>query len=151
MNLSANVTDLVLLDGGDRDDRLPRAAAAGVAVHRGPVALGIVLPGVLAPAVAAAPLAQPWALGRAAAATAVAPVLPRGAVIDLPDGNVWTVNVAWRADALDTGAELDVVAFLVDADERVVTDEDFVFYNAPVSQTAPWRSRLTATPNSPCA
>lgn len=64
----------------------------------------------------------------------MAPVLPRGAVIDLPDGNVSTVNVAWRADALDTGAELDVVAFLVDADERVVTDEDFVSYNAPVSQ-----------------
>ena len=134
VNLSANVTDLVLLDGGDHDDRLPRAAAAGVAVHRGPVALGITLPGVLAPAVAAAAPAQPWAVGRAAAATPVAPVLPRGAVIDLPDGNAWTVNVAWRADALDSGAELDVVAFLLDAEERVVTDEDFVFYNAPVSQ-----------------
>lgn len=75
----------------------------------------------------------PWNVG-STPVTAVAPVLTRGAVIDLPAETVWTVNLAWRADALATGAELDVVAFLVDEAERVVTDEDFVFYNAPVSQ-----------------
>jgi len=42
--------------------------------------------------------------------------------------------VGWRADALTTGAELDVVAFLVDDAERVVTGEDFVFCHAPISQ-----------------
>jgi DNA polymerase III subunit epsilon len=62
------------------------------------------------------------------------PVLARGAVIDLPGDAVWTVNVAWRADAQAAGAAVDVVAFLVDETDRVVTDEDFVFYNAPVSQ-----------------
>ncbi|WP_219412486.1 TerD family protein [Pseudonocardia nigra] len=35
---------------------------------------------------------------------------------------------------LSRGTDVDVVAFLVDADERVIADEDFVFYNAPVSE-----------------
>lgn len=138
MNLSANVTDLILLGGGDKDSRLDRAVAASVAVHRGPVALGITLPGALTTSDSAAPTAatpsRAWDVGRTSESTTAAPVLPRGAVIDLPDENVWTVNVAWRADALATGTELDVVAFIVDETERVVTDEDFVFYNAPVSQ-----------------
>lgn len=137
VNLSANVTDLVLLDGGDRDPRLARALDAGVRAHGGPFALGVALPG--APAPAPQPPDKPAddavdPAGPALSGGAPAPaMLTRGAVLDLPDGTVWTFNVAWRADAVSTGAELDVVAFLFDANEKVVADEDFVFYNAPVS------------------
>jgi DNA polymerase III subunit epsilon len=59
--------------------------------------------------------------------------MARGEAMDLPGAGAWTVNAAWRADAVTDGAEVDVVAFLVDTDERVIADEDFVFYNAPVS------------------
>jgi DNA polymerase III subunit epsilon len=138
VNLSANVTDLILLDGGEHDRRLPRALAAQLAVHRGPIALGIALPGPapasLAPGMTPEVPTGSWDVGQRLDDTLAAPVLARGAVIDLPPENIWTVNVAWRADALATGAELDVVAFLVDDAEQVVTDEDFVFYNAPTSQ-----------------
>jgi hypothetical protein len=43
----------------------------------------------------------------------------RGEVIDLPGAGAWTVNAAWRADALRESADVDVVAFLLDTDERV--------------------------------
>ena len=138
VNLSANVTDLILLGGGEHDSRLPRAVAAGFEVHCAPITLGIPLPGATTAHLDLEPVAESpphsWDVGHITGDNIVAPVLSRGAVIDLPDGNIWTVNVAWRADALATGAELDVVAFLVDETERVVTDEDFVFYNAPISQ-----------------
>lgn len=138
VNLSANVTDLILLDGSEHDIRLPRAVAASIAVHRGPIALGITLPGVAASPVDGHPVvaapSQAWGIARDPEQRVATPVLSRGAVIDLPDENIWTINVAWRADALVTGTELDVVAFLVDETEQVVTDEDFVFYNAPISQ-----------------
>jgi DNA polymerase III subunit epsilon len=121
-----------------REELVDRLTNAGLEVHRGPIALGIHLPGATTEPLDLEPVAESpphsWDVGHITGDSIVAPVLSRGAVIDLPDGNIWTVNVAWRADALATGAELDVVAFLVDETERVVTDEDFVFYNAPISQ-----------------
>ncbi len=128
VNLGASVTDVILLAGGEADRRLARIRDAELPVHAGSVALGITLP---------APCTDPAVLGggyvgrhRADGPGAGVPVLTRGAVIDLPDEQVWTVNVAWRADA----PAVDVVAFLVDADDRVVADEDLVFYNAPMSE-----------------
>ena len=146
VNLSANVTDLFLLDGADADARLTRAVAAGVTAHRGPVALGIALPTTGTTETATAD-----ALSQAAPDTAGAPavgdrlqdeleeaappaVLARGAVIDLPPGAVWTVNAAWRAGALADGCEVDVVAFLLDDTEQVTSDDEFVFWNAPISE-----------------
>jgi DNA polymerase-3 subunit epsilon len=132
VNFSAGVTDVILMAGGEADRRLPRIAEAGLPVHRGRAALGITLP-----APCAGPADEPGYVGRhrSEAPGAGVPVLARGAVIDLPEDElVWTVNVAWRADALVSGVDVDVVAFLVDADERVIADEDFVFYNAPVSE-----------------
>jgi DNA polymerase-3 subunit epsilon len=134
VNLSASVTDVVLMAGGETDRRLPRIREAQLPVHTGAVALGITLP-------APSPQpAEPVYVGRhrSDAPGAGVPVLTRGAVVDLPDEPVWTVNVAWRADALatgtGTGVDIDVVALLVDADDRVVADEDLVFYNAPLSE-----------------
>jgi DNA polymerase III subunit epsilon len=102
------------------------------------VTLGITLP---APAAQTTPTATADVelaayVGRHRSATAGTGVrgMVRGEVIDLPGAGAWTVNAAWRADALHEGTEVDVVAFLLDTDERVVADEDFVFYNAPVSE-----------------
>ncbi|WP_233159699.1 TerD family protein [Pseudonocardia sp. MH-G8] len=130
VNLSAGVTDVILMAGGETDRRLTRIREAELPLHRGQVALGITVPAPCPEAV------EPGYVGRhrCEAAGAGVPVLPRGAVIDLPDEGVWTVNVAWRADALADGTDVDVVALLVDADEQVIADEDFVFYNAPVSE-----------------
>ncbi|MFC5638451.1 TerD family protein [Streptomyces bullii] len=61
-------------------------------------------------------------------------VLPRGGVVDLlrPNGPApaprWTVTASW---AQQTSCGIDVVAFVVDDDEQVACDEDFVFYGAP--------------------
>jgi DNA polymerase III subunit epsilon len=138
VNFTAAVTDVVLMAGGEADRRLERIRQTGLPVHTGPVALGITLP---APAAQTAPAAAADAelaayVGRHRSATAGPGVrgMVRGEVIDLPGAGAWTVNAAWRADALCEGAEVDVVAFLLDTDERVVADEDFVFYNAPVCE-----------------
>lgn len=137
VNFTAAVTDVVLMAGGESDRRLARIRDTGLPVHSGEVALGITIP---APATephlsvaADAELAAYVGRHRRSAAQSEVAILARGEVIDLPDTSVWTMNVAWRADALGDGVEIDVIAFLVDADERVIADEDFVFYNAPVS------------------
>ncbi|MDN5932338.1 MAG: TerD family protein, partial [Pseudonocardia sp.] len=142
VNFTAAVTDVVLMAGGETDRRLDRIRATGLPVHTGSAALGITLP---APAVETvsvetvsvetdAELAAYVGRHRSDAAGPGVPVMIRGEVIDLPEATAWTVNAAWRAGALTDGTEVDVVAFLIDADERVVADEDFVFYSAPVSE-----------------
>lgn len=62
-------------------------------------------------------------------------VMPRGGVIDLPmphgrPAREWYVTAGW---APHTDYEIDVVAFLLDEDEQVTFDEDFIFYGAPES------------------
>jgi len=60
-------------------------------------------------------------------------VLVRGQVIDLPaDSAELSVSAAWTPHP---GIEVDLVAIPLDADEAVTSDEDLVFYNAPVSPT----------------
>lgn len=138
VNFTAAVTDVVLMAGGEDDRRLERIRGTGLPVHTGSEALGIVLPAPAAVIASAAvtddELAAYVGRHRSGLAGAGVPTLARGEVVDLPGAGVWTVNAAWRADALAGGTEVDVVAFLVDAEERVVADEDFVFYNAPVSE-----------------
>lgn len=137
VNLSANVTDLVLLDRAEYDPRVARALAAGVHVHESAAAFGVAVgeqvPRVDLPGPVDA-VQLPDEDERPEPADPDPAVLARGEVVDLPPGAIWTVNTAWRASAMTSGTELDVVAFLLDGDGRVVTDEDFVFYNAPVSQ-----------------
>ncbi|MFE2674471.1 exonuclease domain-containing protein, partial [Streptomyces hygroscopicus] len=116
INLSASVTDVVLLDGSDADRRMRRIVSLALPTHDAPW--------LAAPDIAPVP--------RPAGGREAAHVLPRGGVVDIPDGSApgtrWTVTAAW---AQQTTCEIDVVAFVVDEDEQVSFDEDFVFYGAP--------------------
>ncbi|MET8113551.1 TerD family protein [Streptomyces prasinus] len=119
VNLSASVTDVVLLPEGEGDRRMKRITALGLPVHD---------PRWLtSPAVAdrTAVALRPWEPH----------VMPRGGVIDLPmphggPAPEWYVTAGW-APRSDCG--IDVVAFLLDEDEQVTFDEDFIFYGAPES------------------
>ncbi|MEU0592198.1 TerD family protein [Streptomyces ardesiacus] len=118
INLSAGVTDVVVLDGGRADRRLPRITALLLPVHDAAW--------LVAPVVTEAP--------GAGVRRGAAHVLPRGGVVDLPlptgrgAARPWTVTASW---AQQTACEIDVVAFVLDEDEQVSLDEDFVFYGAP--------------------
>ncbi|QOV38256.1 TerD family protein [Streptomyces ferrugineus] len=124
VNLSASVTDVVLLEGGQGDQRMSRITALGLPVHdlhwlTAPTATA---PTATAPAEAALRPQEPH-------------VMPRGGVIDLPTPHgrptqEWYVTAGW---ASRSGYEIDVVAFLLDEDEQVTFDEDFIFYGAPES------------------
>ncbi|WP_433227810.1 TerD family protein [Actinomadura formosensis] len=109
VNLSASVTDVVALDGGENDRRMERVVALEVPVHE-----------------------ERWLRAPERAETErVSPmVLPRGAAIDLPAGTRWTVAASWVQHA---SCEVDVVAFALDEDDQVSCDEDFVFYGAAES------------------
>ncbi|MGW9497837.1 TerD family protein [Streptomyces prasinus] len=119
VNLSASVTDVVLLPEGQGDRRIKRITALGLPVHD---------PHWLtSPAVADrnAVALRPWEPH----------VMPRGGVIDLPmphggPAPEWYVTAGWAPQS-DCG--IDVVAFLLDEDEQVTFDEDFIFYGAPES------------------
>ncbi|MET7759072.1 TerD family protein [Streptomyces sp. NPDC005389] len=117
INLSASVTDVVLFPGGELDRRMTRITALELPVH-----------------------AHGW-LGSPTSESADVPapdhemteVLPRGGVIDLPTratAGHWHVSASW---AQQTNCEIDVVAFVLDEDEQVSCDGDFVFYSAPES------------------
>ncbi|MET9686359.1 TerD family protein [Streptomyces coeruleorubidus] len=118
INLSASVTDVVLLDGGERDRRMKRITALAFPTHDA--------------AWLDAPVIVP--LPRQGGGPAAPRVLPRGGVVDLPQAGgpaaavPWTVTASW---AQQTSCEIDVVAFVVDEEEQVCFDEDFVFYGAP--------------------
>ncbi|MFF5490041.1 TerD family protein [Streptomyces virginiae] len=118
INLSASVTDIVLLPGGESDRRMARVTSLGLPVHD-PAWLGTPAP---------EPVDSP--LGAGASTTEV---LPRGGVLDLPalpTAGRWHLVASW---ARRTDCEIDVVAFVLDEDEQVSCDEDFVFYGAPES------------------
>lgn len=62
-------------------------------------------------------------------------VMPRGGVIDLPAPHgrpapEWYITAGW---APQPDCEIDVVAFLLDEDQQVTFDEDFIFYGVPES------------------
>ncbi|MER7825649.1 TerD family protein [Streptomyces sp. NPDC096097] len=117
INLSASVTDIVLLPGGEGDRRMERITSLGLPVHD--------------PAWLGAPAAE--SVGDRLGGGASTEVLPRGGVLDLPvlaTAGRWYVGASW---ARRTDCEIDVVAFVLDEDEQVSCDEDFVFYGAPES------------------
>ncbi|MGW6840840.1 TerD family protein [Streptomyces sp. NPDC054958] len=117
INLSASVTDIVLLPGGEGDRRMERITSLGLPVHE-PAWLGAQAP-------------EP--VGDRLGGGASTEVLPRGGVLDLPvlaTAGRWYVGASW---ARRTDCEIDVVAFVLDEDEQVSCDEDFVFYGAPES------------------
>ncbi|MGW0787413.1 TerD family protein [Streptomyces sp. NPDC002911] len=116
INLSASVTDVVLLTDGAADRRMRRINALQFPTHP---AAWIEAPAIEPPN------------GRSGRGQA-RHVMPRGGVLDLPAGQTssgpWTVTATW---AQRTDCEIDIVAFVVDEDEQVSFDEDFVFYGAP--------------------
>ncbi|MEO3975583.1 TerD family protein [Streptomyces sp. CAU 1734] len=117
INLSAGVTDVVLLPGGEEDRRMPRITALEIPTHR--------REWLTAPGTGPAPAGP----GRRPGPR----VLPRGGVVDLPDRAEpasWSVTAAW---AQQTTCEIDLVAFLVDEEDQVSRDENFIFYGAPES------------------
>ncbi|MFD7389563.1 TerD family protein [Streptomyces sp. NPDC059852] len=117
INLSASVTDVVLLPGGEGDRRMKRITALELPVrdlHW---------------------LTSPTTTDRRPSTLRVQEphVMPRGGVIDLPmphsgPTSEWYVTAGW---APQSDGEIDVVAFLLDEDEQVAFDEDFIFYGAP--------------------
>jgi DNA polymerase-3 subunit epsilon len=119
VHMSASVTDVVLLPGGEGDRRMSRISALGLPVHD--------LHWLTAPTAGHQD---------AAARRPHEPhVMPMGDVIDLPmphgtPAPEWYVTAGW---APQSDCEIDVVAFLLDEDEQVTFDEDFVFYGAPES------------------
>ncbi|WP_097884040.1 TerD family protein [Streptomyces sp. st140] len=117
INLSASVTDVVLLAKGEGDRRMSRITTLELPVHD--------IHWLSAPTVAAgtAPRAQE------------PHVMPRGGVIDLPTPHgrpapEWYITAGW---APQPDCEIDVVAFLLDEDQQVTFDEDFIFYGVPES------------------
>ncbi|MFD3422719.1 TerD family protein [Streptomyces decoyicus] len=117
INLSAGVTDVVLLAGGEADRRMRRIEALDIPAYPGDW--------LDAPALAPVPRQSPGRRGPL--------VLPRGGVIDLPcqgRSSLWHLTASW---AQQTTCEVDLVAFVVDEDEQVSCDEDFLFYGAPES------------------
>ncbi|MET8776518.1 TerD family protein [Nocardia sp. NPDC004654] len=117
VNMSARVTDVLALPGAGADRRHAKAIELGLPVH-GPELLS----GGPSTTVRQVAIAE----------AVVDPIdLARGQVIDLPiaeRGVQWQLRASW---AQSTTWEVDLIAFLVDGDERVSTDEDFVFYNQP--------------------
>ncbi|SCD62390.1 DNA polymerase-3 subunit epsilon [Streptomyces sp. TverLS-915] len=125
VNLSRSVTDVVRLADGHADRRLPKIAGLGLPVHDEAW--------LTAPASAALPSSE--GAERADAPRPVPPlVLPRGGVVDLPVSSPEAELFTWRATASWASrgrCAVDVVAFVLDEDEQVTFDEDFVFYGAP--------------------
>lgn len=122
-NLTASVTHAVGLAGTDDDARWARVVELG---------LTLLDADTLAPLPVSTPAAGPPGADDPSPATADPDVvvLPRGGVIDLAtDVSSWHMSISWPAG--DGGREVDVVALVVDEDEQVGGDEDFVFYNQP--------------------
>ncbi|MGC4935973.1 TerD family protein [Gordonia sp. DT30] len=130
INLTAGVTDVLVLDGGVGDPRMPKIRSRGLTVlgmHHVDAALGT--PGDLDPADVDSASADV-----AATRPEWTPIMMTpGAVIDLPaELTQFTINVAWSAAPAQVG-DVDVLAFELGEDERVLSDDEFVFFNQPVS------------------
>ncbi|TCN55943.1 DNA polymerase-3 subunit epsilon [Rhodococcus sp. SMB37] len=119
LNFTAAVTDALLLDGADADKRLSRVQDRQLPVLTPDDVNAAIEKGVVPPHMRTE-------------SRLTAPVLSHGEVIDLPAKTTqWSVNIAWKAEAVGNELDVDVVAFLLDSNERVDTDDDFVFYNNP--------------------
>ncbi len=119
LNFTAAVTDALLLDGADADKRLSRVHDRQLPVLTPDDVNAAIEKGVVPPHMRTE-------------SRLTAPVLSHGEVIDLPAKTTqWSVNIAWKAEAVGNELDVDVVAFLLDSNERVDTDDDFVFYNNP--------------------
>lgn len=136
VNLTAGVTDVVLLTDGTTDTRYAKAWSRNLTVLSWPALTPADWPqtpmsGAPALTPAAASAIHPVRLPDAAPERVV---LIRGQVMDLPADPVWSLDISWRDVAGGPTCAVDLVAFIVDEHEKVTTDEDFIFYNQPVSE-----------------
>jgi DNA polymerase-3 subunit epsilon len=135
VNLSASVSDVVALLGADLDPRWGRAVAIDLNWLDEHELLPASRPVLAVPVdpVELVPVNRVTSI--AVSPAAVDPVvLSRGAVTDLPVRDEWWLSVQW-GDQGDKVEAVDVVAFVVDADEQVGEDGDFCFYNNPSHPT----------------
>ncbi|WP_431817939.1 TerD family protein [Gordonia jacobaea] len=128
INLTAGVTDVLILDGGEGDPRMGKVrerSLTTLGMHEVNAALDVKRDVVKALEPAQSALGQDQERSQVA-------MVP-GAVIDLPTGlGRFTVNVSWSS-ARVTAPEVDVVAFELGTDEKVTSDDEFVFFNQPAS------------------
>lgn len=134
-NLTATVTGVVALQGADTDPRWGRIAVSDLPVLDPDTLTATERPLTQTEPVRGSSAPPDDLVGRpgwSAAVDDAGPpvVLPRGGVADLPAAAEWSLSVRWP-DFGQGGVDVDVVAFLTDADEEVATDDDFVFFNAP--------------------
>jgi DNA polymerase-3 subunit epsilon len=131
VNLSKGVTRLLVLSGTPWDARIERACALGVRVVTGEVE------DLLGSGGAGAATTPP-----AAQSTR----LPRGGAHDLPEVGTWTLEAQWDQHA----AEVDVVALLLEEDETVAEDADFVFFNQLASASGAVTLELAGSGMATC-
>ncbi len=125
VNLTAGVTDVLVLDGGDGDPRMPRIRERGLTVLA-PRDVNALL-GTAAGDPPSAPMTPPSDEHEPV-------VVPAGGVVDLPpEVDDLTVNVSW---SVASDADVDVVAFELGTDDLVPSDSHFVFYNQPYGPTS---------------
>ncbi|GAB98511.1 putative exonuclease [Gordonia namibiensis NBRC 108229] len=126
INFTAGVTHLLVLDGGYSDPRIRKAHDRQLPIlesHHLHTMTGETLTDA-AESTFAAGVETPAPVPRN---------LAPGAVMDVPfDITEFTVNIAWAADR-SAPFEVDVVAFELDRDHKVLSDDEFVFYNQPSS------------------
>ncbi|MGC0363089.1 DNA polymerase-3 subunit epsilon [Rhodococcus sp. 27YEA15] len=124
LNLTAAVTEVLVLEGGESDKRMTRI------VERG-------LPKISESDVNEALVSGAVPDHMKLESRLAAPILMRGEVVDLPPTqSTWSVNVAWRAENVGDEYDVDVVAFLLDSTGKVDSDQDFVFYNNTADEDA---------------
>ncbi|MEU8139395.1 exonuclease domain-containing protein [Streptodolium elevatio] len=127
LNLTKSVDIVIVLPEGGSDPRAAKAAGLGI------TCLSAAAWEAKFVATGAAESTPPGA-DTAEGDRHVCRELPRGGVHDLPGAErpgLWTLQASWRWDRPD--GEVDVVAFLLDASEKVRGDCDFVFWNQPAT------------------
>lgn len=131
VNLSGSVTDVLALHGATIDKRWQRITSLGLPLRP---ASWLDTPDV--DERLGGEVGQADALDRSdglvahADEIAAALVLARGQAVDLPADGTWTFSASWSSGV---GIEVDVIAFVLTADEQVSCDDDFVFYNNPAA------------------
>ena len=130
INLTAAVTHVLVMTGGEADGRFSKARDRGLPVLEAHHVSSV--------AVTSDPaIAEPQGVDDGCPEASSAPTsLSAGAVVDIPQGfDGFTVNVAWTSTHGNSsrGPEVDVVAFELAGDGRVPSDDEFVFYNQPAS------------------
>lgn len=131
VNLSKGVTTLLVLAGTPSDVRVDRARALGIQVVMGEV------DNLLASGSAESMILSPAPESRR---------LPRGGAHDLPEVGTWTLEAQWDQRA----ADVDVVAFLLEDDEVVAEDADFVFFNQLTSASGAVTLELAGSGMATC-